>query len=109
MLKITANEIYLTRGDSADIVVTIYDMNGDVYSLQPDDVLLFTIKRNCITDDIIIQKDITSDSTIHIIPTDTNNLDYGVFKFDVQLTMASGDIYTVIDPHDFNLTKEVTF
>ena len=109
MLKITENEVFLTRGDNADIAVTIYDMNGDVYTLQPGDVLTFTMKYNCITEDIILQKNITADSTIHIQPADTNNLAYGLYWFDVQLTMNGGNIYTVIDPHPFNIKKEVTF
>lgn len=109
MLNITENEVFLTRGDSADIAVTIYDMNGDVYELVEGDVLTFTVKFNCITEDNLIQKDITSDSTIHIEPSDTNDLNYGIYQFDVQLTMNDGSVYTVIDPHNFNIMKEVTF
>ena len=109
MLQITSNEVYLTRGDSADIQVTIYDMNGDVYTLQTGDVLTFTMKYNCITEDKIMQKNITTDSTIHITPSDTNELSYGKYYFDVQLTMNDGSVYTVIEPHNFNIMKEVTF
>lgn len=109
MLQITENEVFLTRGDSADISVTIYDMNGDVYTLQTGDVLTFTMKYNCITEDEILQKNITADSTIHIHPEDTNGLAYGTYWFDVQLTMNGGAVYTVIEPHKFNITKEVTF
>lgn len=109
MLQITSNEVSLTRGDSADLHVIIYDLEGNVYELQTGDTLTFTMKYNCITEDIIIQKDITEDSTIHIHPEDTNGLNYGTYWFDVQLTKEDGKVYTVIDPHKFNITKEVTF
>lgn len=109
MLQITSNEVFLTRGDSADLQVIIYDLEGNVYELQTGDTLTFTMKYNCITEDIIIQKDITSGSTIHIHPEDTNGLNYGTYWFDVQLTKADTKVYTVIDPHKFNITKEVTF
>jgi hypothetical protein len=109
MLRINNDNVMLTRGDNADIVVTIYDMSGNVYTLQPGDVLVFTIKKNCITEDIIIQKDISSDSIIHMTPEDTNELAYGSYWFDVQLTMNGGEVYTVIEPHKFNVAKEVTF
>ena len=109
MLQITSNEVFLTRGDSADLEVIIYDLEGNVYELVEGDVLTFTLKYNCITDDIIIQKDISSDSTIHIQPADTNDLLYGTYWFDVQLVHGNGKTYTVIDPHRFNITKEVTF
>lgn len=109
MLQITSNEVFLTRGDSADLEVIIYDLEGNVYELQEGDQLVFTLKYNCITEDILIQKDISSDSTIHMLPNDTVTLYYGPYWFDVQLTKADGDVYTVIDPHKFNITKEVTF
>ena len=109
MLKITDNEVFLTRGDSADLQVIIKDLEGDVYTLQTGDKLEFTLKYNCITDNAIISQDITTDSTIHLTPDDTDALLYGAYWFDVQLTLASGKVYTVIAPHKFNITKEVTW
>lgn len=109
MLRITNEAVILTRGDSADLEVNIYDINGSKYELQTGDVLVFTMKINCMSDVILIQKDISSDSTIHLAPEDTNLLSYGDYVFDVQLTTAGGDVYTVIPPHAFIIGKEVTF
>lgn len=109
MLAITKDAIHLTRGDNADIIVTIRDLNGDIYELQTGDKLVFTMKINCNTEDVIIHKDITSDSIISILHNDTKDLPYGTYKFDVQLTTAGGYVYTVIDPHDFVIEKEVNF
>ena len=109
MLVITDNEVRLTRGDNADIIVQIKDLNGDTYELQEGDKLLFTMKRNCKTDIIVIQKDITSDQVISIEHNDTKDLDYGTYYFDVQCTLADGNVYTVIEPHPFIIEKEVTF
>ena len=103
------NTIDLTRGDTCAIIVTIYDLNGDVYEIQTGDVLLFTMKINCETQDIVVQKDITSDSIISLTHNDTKSLAYGSYVYDVQLTTAGGDVYTVIAPALFNITKEVTF
>ena len=109
MLVITDNEVRLTRGDNADINVLITDLNGDTYSLQEGDKLLFTIKRNCKTAEIIIQKDISADQVISLEHNDTKDLDYGSYVFDVQCTLADGQVYTVIEPHPFIIEKEVTF
>ena len=109
MLVITDNEVRLTRGDNADIIVQIKDLNGDTYELQEGDKLLFTMKRNCKTDIIVIQKDITSDQVISIEHDDTKDLDYGTYYFDIQCTLADGNVYTVIEPHPFIIEKEVTF
>lgn len=103
------NNITLTRGDSASIAVDLKNPDGSEYTLQTGDVLLFTVKYNCITEDIIIQKDISSDGVINLNPADTNDLLYDVYFYDVQLTRANGAVNTVIPPRDFIVSKEVTF
>lgn len=108
MLQITDNAVILTRGDNADIIVNITDGNGDPYTLDEDDVLLFTMKRNCETSEIILQKTLVN-SVISLDHDDTKDLKYGRYYFDVQLTNVSGEVYTVITPHEFIIDKEVTF
>ena len=103
------NNITLTRGDSASISVTLKNPDGTDYNLQSGDELLFTVKYNCITEDIIIQKDISTDAIINLIPSDTKDLLYGEYFYDVQLTRANGSVNTVIPPRDFIVAKEVTF
>jgi len=105
----TNNNITLTRGDSASISVALKNPDGTDYTLQSGDSLLFTVKHNCITENIVIQKDISEDGIINLIPTDTNTLLYGVYFYDVQLTRANGSVNTVIPPRDFIIDKEVTF
>ncbi len=108
MLVITDDEVILTRGDSADINVKITDANGDIYTLAEGDVIKFTLKKNCETSDIIIQKTLVN-SIISLQPADTEDLSYGTYYFDVQLTTAGADVYTVVSPHRFIIDKEVTF
>lgn len=103
------NNITLTRGDSASISVALKNPDGTDYNLQSGDELLFTVKYNCITEDIIIQKDISTDAIINLIPSDTKDLLYGEYFYDVQLTRANGSVNTVIPPRDFIVAKEVTF
>ena len=102
------NNITLTRGDSASISVALKNPDGTDYNLQSGDELLFTVKYNCITEDIIIQKDISTDAIINLIPSDTKDLLYGEYFYDVQLTRANGSVNTVIPPRDFIVAKEVT-
>ena len=108
MLYVDNENVFLTRGDSCDLIVTIRDITGSIYEMQAGDILTFTIKVNCNTEDIIIQKEISS-NIITLTPADTEKLAYGAYWYDVQLTTAGEDIYTVIAPHRFNITPEVTF
>lgn len=108
MLYVDNENVFLTRGDSCDLIITIRDIQGEIYELQTGDILTFTIKVNCHTEDIIIQKVITT-NVVSITPADTEALAYGAYWYDVQLTTSGEDIYTVIPPHRFNITPEVTF
>ena len=44
MFKIEESTIYLTRGDSALIKLTLYDANGDLYTPAPAD----KIRKRCL-------------------------------------------------------------
>jgi len=107
MLKIDENNnIILTRGDSATIELSIKD-EGATYDYS-DDLVQFTVKRNTVTEDIIIQKTFTS-GVIVIDPADTAELRYTDLVFDVQLIKSQGGVYTVIPPRKFTIAEEVNF
>lgn len=40
---------------------------------------------------------------------DTNTLDFGKYKYDVQLTTESEEVYTIIEPSIFEILPEVTY
>ena len=100
--------IKLTRGDTAVISIELHNKDGTEYELQQGDILLFTVKENVLTKKILIQKTF-SDKQIKIKPTDTDDLPYGIYHYDVQLTTASGDVFTVITPHKIEIESEVTW
>lgn len=100
------NNIWLTRGDSAVITLTVTE-NGTPYDYS-EDLTQFTVKRNTVTEDIIIQKTFTG-SSISLTPDDTKDLYYQDLKFDVQLITPAGEVHTVIAPSDFIIMEEVNF
>lgn len=111
MLEVDSNGIIqLTRGDTAKLSIDITnDVSETDYILQEDDVLRFTVKKSTSTKDISFQKVCQGDNLIHIEPGDTNELPYGGYVYDVELTRSNGDVYTVIPPTKFILLKEVTW
>lgn len=107
MLEIdTNNNIKLTRGDTAIITLSV-TRNGSAYDFS-DDLTQFTVKRNTVTSEIVLQKTFTGTSIV-INPADTKDLYYQDLKFDVQLITPNNEVYTVITPHDFIITEEVNF
>lgn len=101
--------IKLTRGDTARLTVDIdNDIDGNKYIIQEKDILTMTIKKS-ISDTIpVLQKISKGLNVFHIEPLDTSKLDFGSYKYDIQLTTSDGDVYTVIGPSTFTLLKEVT-
>ena len=104
MYKVTDNNIFITRGDSAEFTLSITG-----YTPASGDVLTFTVKKNCNDAQALIQKTIdTSDMKIAITHDDTAGLEFGDYWYDVQLKTA--DSYdTVIIPHGFTIGAEVTW
>lgn len=110
------NTFEIVRGDSAnfDIYLPIYNEEGEIigeYDLQPGDTLLFTVKKNTKTEEIIFQK---SGQHITINPSDTEEVPYGKYVYDAELTYASPEgvepfVDTVIQPTEFKILDEVTF
>lgn len=104
MIKIIDNKIYLTRGDTAPIELKVMD-GHDVYT---DGTAVFTMKRNTCDTEAIISKTFV-DGKITIEPTDTENLDFGEYRYDVQLTLPNGNVDTVIVPTPIVIMEEVTW
>ena len=111
MFEVGANgAIKLTRGDTARMSVNIVnDVTGEEYSMQEGDVLTMTVKVNILDEVPVIQKTLEGTNVFHIKPEDTASLDFGSYKYDVQLTTSDGDVYTIIVPSVFKILEEVTY
>ena len=76
--------------------------------MESGDILYFTVKKTAKDSDFLFQKSVTGSNSIHIRPEDTADLSFGKYKYDVQLTTATGDVYTVIEPSTFEVMEEIT-
>ena len=109
MLYIDDKTIKLTRGDTARLTVPITNLaNNGEYTMESGDILYFTVKKTAKDSDFLFQKSVTGSNSIYIKPEDTANLSFGKYKYDVQLTTATGDVYTVIEPSTFEVMEEIT-
>ena len=111
MLYVEADgTIRLTRGDTARLSLDIRKCRTEEeYVLAPGDILRFTIKRSVEDSNTILQKVLKETTTLHLLPEDTADLPYGKYKYDIELTTETGDVYTIVEPSTFELMKEVTF
>lgn len=114
--SIFGNRIILTRGDSAELVLTITNpQTGEPFVPGDDDEVYFTVKKSIRDKTPVIQKTldhgiVRHEDSISILldPADTADLSYGIYKYDVELVTASGYTDTVVPPGLFIITEEVT-
>ena len=103
MLIIKENDIYLTRGDTAYIDLSIC---GD-YKPQAEDKVYFSVKKKVKDTDYTFQVVSNFDEIIYIAPEDTKDLEYGRYLYDCEIRTAMGEVFTVSSGY-FNLTEEIT-
>jgi len=110
---VDGKNISMIRGDSETITLSCVDINGIQISLVAGDTVYFTVKENEYMTVKIFQKIITSftdgKAIINIIPTDTKELKFKTYKYDVQLSRADGTVTTIIPPSLFSIEGEVTY
>lgn len=125
-MRVKGTNIYLTRGDTA-----FFTLDVELEQEFEIDKIFFTVKRNTKTENIVFQKywssgdpngidisqspPLTENSSvfdIEIENSDTANLDFGLYRYDVQINYTDDDDYegvlTIIKPSIFGIEEEVT-
>lgn len=103
-VSVKGTEITMTRGDTLRVQVAI-QQNGDTYTPGPSDTVRFAAKRAVLNatktayedDQPKIVKTIPpSTLLLELEPSDTKNLAFGVYDYDIQLTKEDGTVDTFI-------------
>lgn len=85
MLLIEDDVIYLTRGDDAEIEITITDGDGAAYTMADGDTLTLTVRSLPDADSPVVFS-VTSDTSRLILShADTADADVGKYSADVEL------------------------
>lgn len=107
MIKIVDGNIYLTRGDSAILDITIKDEEGATWTPKTGDKVIFAMKKAAINPAVLLQIEAVEGVTDIIInPSDTKDLTIGQYIYDIHVKLSGGDIYTVIADKIFEIGKE---
>lgn len=97
MFKMNRNNIEMIQGDSAEFEVSVAD-----YTVEAGDKIVFTVK------DLLSKEIDATVGTVILHPEDTRDANPGVYRYDVEFRRKDGEIYTIIDPHLFILTGDIT-
>lgn len=113
--SIVNNSIELTRGDTLRTQVGI-EIDDVEYKPQEGDVVRFALKRNIlnkerteyIDEQPLCLKNVPTDTMILTLdPSDTKNLGFGRYVYDMEITFADGTVATFITKAPFKITEEV--
>ena len=94
MINIDANNIYLTRGNTASITVELIDDN-EPYIMTTGDKLTLSVKRRFPFNDRVLEKTSTT-GNFEFGVIDTIDLAFGEYDFDITFYGANGNVDTVI-------------
>lgn len=106
MFKITGTNISMTRGDSASFDITVQNADGTPYTLHTGDTVTLTVKKTVNDSEVLLQK---QGVNITLENSDTKNLEYGSYVYDVQVDLADGSKHTIIEPSVFEIRAEVNW
>ena len=104
MYKFNKNTIHLVRGDTLEAQITI-KQNDEDYVPVEGDVIRFALKKNefnhsktqYVNKEPLVLKQIPTDTLVlRLNPSDTAELDFGTYAYDIQITMADGKVDTFI-------------
>lgn len=99
--------IRITRGDSGLAESELY-MDDVLYEMQEGDTISLGVKADYDDAECIFQKDAHENPAVfEFIPSDTKNLEFGTYYYDVQFVAANGFTVTYIEKKNFKVTEEV--
>ena len=109
MLDIVENQIYLTRGDTAYLTVALVDASGNNYRPVAGDKIYFRLKKNIFGDSVIFEKEVDiSTLKLNLAPSDTKNLDFTSYRYEIELVKMTGECFTVVENELFVVGVEVS-
>ena len=95
MFRIVDGRPELTRGDYAELEVVIKDDEGNVYEMQEGDYLTFSMREFPEEESELLVQIHSITNIIVFNPSDTKNVEPGLYSADVELTTADGKKRTV--------------
>lgn len=108
MLKVSRNKITLTRGDTAYLQLLLTDENGNAYTPVEGDKIYFRLKKSALLGLLLLEKEVYTDTmTLELKPEDTARLDFGNYRYEIELVTEAGEHFTVIENAPIEITAEL--
>ena len=93
-IEVRGADIIHRRGDTGCLDVYLF-MGDEPYELKPGDTGKFSVKKHITSTEYIFQKTLTEDGGFILEPSDTKDLKPGTYRYDVEITLATGEVVTI--------------
>lgn len=104
--------IKLSRGDYAEICFNLRNKDGSEYKLSSGQKVKFAVKFNPNNEQELIKKTITNDGESFVVVTleksDTENLTFGRYFYDIRIIDANGKINTPMMKANFEVLEVIS-
>lgn len=104
-IEVRGSDIYHRRGDTGKLSISLL-VGNTPYVWQDGDTGLLTLKKKKDDDAVVLQKEM-AEGAFSLLPEDTKGLKPGKYWYDVQVTLATGEVCTVALGR-YNLLQDVT-
>jgi len=105
-LVVQGKTLSLMRGDTGILRLNL-TVDGEPYEPASGDTAVLTVKKNLKAKTALLQKPLEN-NLFYFGHEDTQELPTGTYVYDVQVTLADGQVYTVLGPSTFRLLPDVT-
>lgn len=111
MLVVNGQELYLTRGDNAELAITATNDDGTDYEFQTGDRVVFRVGLKP-GQDVALQKECIIDfeenkAILYLEPDDTWGMSFKVYRYECELITSGDEHYTFIVDQPFEVGKEI--
>lgn len=114
MFDVDSKNIYLTRGDYANIACNLKFKNENEewedYEMQDGDFLTLTVREEASKQSPVLLEIISLTNELKFFNDDTKNIPIGNYSADIQLTLSDGKRFTfwpeVTKEDNYNFRKE---
>lgn len=107
MYSVSKTTISMTRGDTVRIQLALTEPDGEAYVPTEGDEIRFAATPKWGTE-TCVRIDVPTDTLLlEIQPSDTKQLAFGDYWYDIQLTRANGDVDTFVDRAKLVVKEEV--
>lgn len=111
-MKQMKQDLSIVRGTSNSFGITVTDAEGELFTLERGQVLVFALKKRPNDEDRVLVKQITSvvngQYYLEFTPPDTADLEPGKYFYDVGMQQGDYVFYNIIEASVFEIKPNIS-